>query len=470
MSEIQTFAQWVLPRLAAVRNEESIKQSCVLPFLQRVLGYDPTDPAEISPEHTLGHKTRADYAILRDGDPVAAVECKRPGGSGEDERLQLRTYFNAKRTVKLGVLTDGMTWEFFTDAENANLMDEQPFLSFRMDEVAQSGLDTASHQDLLALHKGIFAPDSLGEAARRRQHYRSILDELRTLVSAPSDTMVRALMANTGNGRRAITPVLREITQQAFEGFLQEEMTRRLKLPQSQTQTSGETAQPLPPPAAAATAPPLDDSFLDQVRLALAFACSGDKEIYDLLPSLQVDPRRRLTAVFWRSARSGRILAKADGEGGSRILVGSGNGQAAFATLDDAAPAAVAVLRGLLRDEEQDGTRFQLGRARVPVGARLVHREHPTHAATVASERLVRFGEQEMSLTAADRAVRETEGIANPSNRNATMFWLYEGETLAARWDRIRTGGSANSAPASTPPIDRAGEIDGAGNAAAPVS
>lgn len=100
-------------------NEESTKMFLVLPFLQ-FLGYNTSDPHEVYPEHHADfsdkYKNRVDFAILEDDVPVIAVECKTLNNSSKDDRGQLKSYFNAVKTVKMGVLTDGVKWEFFADS------------------------------------------------------------------------------------------------------------------------------------------------------------------------------------------------------------------------------------------------------------------------------------------------------------------------------------------------------------------
>lgn len=92
-------------------NEESTKLFLVLPFLS-FLGYDDRDPSEVAPEHGADfsdkYKNRVDYAILKLEEPIVAIECKSVGVELKDERGQLRSYFNAAQSVKMGILTDGL--------------------------------------------------------------------------------------------------------------------------------------------------------------------------------------------------------------------------------------------------------------------------------------------------------------------------------------------------------------------------
>lgn len=112
-------------------TEEATKTSLVLPFI-RALGYDFTDPTEVVPEYHAdvpGIKAeRADYAIMQDGQPIILFECKQVGAAlGDPHHSQLFRYFTSKR-VRIGVLTNGVVYEFYSDLDDKNVMDRKPFM------------------------------------------------------------------------------------------------------------------------------------------------------------------------------------------------------------------------------------------------------------------------------------------------------------------------------------------------------
>ena len=55
----------------------------------------------------------------------------------KDDRGQLRSYFNASPTVKLGVLTDGLKYEFYADSDKPNMMDDTAFLRVDLADIAR---------------------------------------------------------------------------------------------------------------------------------------------------------------------------------------------------------------------------------------------------------------------------------------------------------------------------------------------
>src|SRR5262245_21261111 len=135
-------AQLVVNRAPKVDNEAKTNAYLVQPFLT-ILGYDIGNPDEVSPEHHADfsdkYQNKVDYAILYNGVPVIAIESKRVGTAMKDHHGQLKSYFNACETIKLGILTDGLKYELYADSDKPNLMDETAFLRFNFAEIAKNG-------------------------------------------------------------------------------------------------------------------------------------------------------------------------------------------------------------------------------------------------------------------------------------------------------------------------------------------
>lgn len=89
-------AAMCVKRKISCTGEEACKQGMILPFIS-LLGYDIFDINEVNPEHPADfsdkYKNRVDYAIIKDGQPVIAIECKQ--NVEKTDRGQLKSYFNA---------------------------------------------------------------------------------------------------------------------------------------------------------------------------------------------------------------------------------------------------------------------------------------------------------------------------------------------------------------------------------------
>lgn len=112
-------------------NERATEWSLVAPMFT-ILGYDVSDPEQWAPQYkkSLGRGS-VDFALLGENRrPIILVEVKpakeRHLLKKQKKSRQLTRYFNWVQ-VKLGILTSGVEWLFFTDYNNPKFMDVEPF-------------------------------------------------------------------------------------------------------------------------------------------------------------------------------------------------------------------------------------------------------------------------------------------------------------------------------------------------------
>ena len=175
-------------------NEQATKQSLIGPLFS-VLGYDMTDPRECIPEFRVDFgKDRSfkpiDWAFQQNGRPIFFVEAKEVGKklAGYDE--QLADYFAKEPQAKLGILTNGVQWKFFTDYQHANVMDREAFVLW---DVIQD--ETPPIDFLTLLQKTQFNPQLLRTFAQRRFEQNLLLESLAKLLE-PSPEFIRLAIAN----------------------------------------------------------------------------------------------------------------------------------------------------------------------------------------------------------------------------------------------------------------------------------
>ena len=184
-------------------NEQATKQSLIGPFFT-MLGYDLTDPRECRPEYKVDFgKDRSskpiDWAFLTNGNCAFFVEAKEVGKklAGYDE--QLADYFAKDPHVKLGVLTNGAQWRFFTDVENSNLMDKEPFAKW--DVFA----DDPPFDVIKLIAKSGFNAENIRTYAKRRREQNLLVGELtRLLEPAPAFTRLAIEKIETRNLTQAV--------------------------------------------------------------------------------------------------------------------------------------------------------------------------------------------------------------------------------------------------------------------------
>jgi hypothetical protein len=233
--KIKAFAARMVTLAPLCTDEGSTKLFLILPFLN-FLGYDDRNPDEGCPEHSADflekYKIRVDFAILKEALPVIAIECKALGSSLKGESGQLRSYFNAARTVKLGIISDGMVYEFYADFLEPNMMDQNSFLMIDSREVAKGKIADSLEEGLKSLQKNNFDPKKIGAEAKRKLIFRNVTQQIAQLAEEPSETFVRMLLQNAGLshvGTMALSE-LRDVTRSAFREFVNLRVLQQLDI------------------------------------------------------------------------------------------------------------------------------------------------------------------------------------------------------------------------------------------------
>ncbi len=132
--QIASIAQVIARDYEILDNEEITKHSLVSPLV-RALGWNTADPREVRPEYPViidGSRRRADYVIQHESKPVIVIECKVAGHARTRSYVgQLASYFNAIAPA-LGILTDGIGYAFYADAQQPGSMDAHAFYELNL--------------------------------------------------------------------------------------------------------------------------------------------------------------------------------------------------------------------------------------------------------------------------------------------------------------------------------------------------
>ncbi len=234
---ILSHAKLAVGRAQKVDSEAGTNTSLVLPFLT-TLGYDVGNPDEVSPEHHADfsekYQNKVDYAILHNNVPVVAIESKKVGSTMKDDRGQLRSYFNACQTVKLGILTDGLKYEFYADSDKPNMMDDTAFLRFDLMDFTKDGtINDNTLGGIAAIRSGLFNPEDVGAEAKRKLLFESIVKMIKHYKDQPSDDFVRFVLSQPEVGGKItkltqkIVDANRDAVKSAMEAFVAQEALAR---------------------------------------------------------------------------------------------------------------------------------------------------------------------------------------------------------------------------------------------------
>ena len=129
----------VLESLLGRNLSESNTQSWLInPFLKS-LGYNTNEPGLVHHQFNADpndSKTgKVDYAILQNERPIIFIEAKKLHESLDSHVSQIRRYFNNVREVDFAILTNGNEYRFYTDLNHKNMLDDEPFLWFKLNDV-----------------------------------------------------------------------------------------------------------------------------------------------------------------------------------------------------------------------------------------------------------------------------------------------------------------------------------------------
>lgn len=227
--ELQALAARIPKLIDHLETEEATKNALVMPFIA-ALGYNVFDPTEVVPEFTADFGTKkgekVDYAIMRDGQPIMLFECKASRATlGDTHKSQLHRYFSVT-PVRIGILTNGVTYEFYSDLDASNVIDQRPFLVVDMLSLTPSAVT-----ELKRLTKAVYDQDAIISAAGELKYTREIRRLLEREFIEPSEDFFRFLMSQVYSGRltERVRTQFDPIVRRALRGFLTDQVNQRLQ-------------------------------------------------------------------------------------------------------------------------------------------------------------------------------------------------------------------------------------------------
>lgn len=211
-----------------IQTEEATKNALIMPFI-KLLGYDVFDPFEVNPEFVadIGIKKgeKVDYAIMKEGEPIIIIECKHHLEKLDPHNSQLFRYFHVCK-AKFGLLTNGLTYRFYTDLTDANKMDEKPFFEFNISEIKDAQIE-----ELKKFHKSYFDIENISNTASDLKY----TNELKTIITSelkdPTAVFVKHFASQVYQGKltEKILAQFTELVKRSSNQVLNDAITNRLK-------------------------------------------------------------------------------------------------------------------------------------------------------------------------------------------------------------------------------------------------
>ncbi|MGL4362199.1 MAG: type I restriction endonuclease [Cellulosilyticaceae bacterium] len=213
-----------------VETEEATKQSMILPFFQS-LGYDVFNPLEFIPEYTadVGIKKgeKVDYAILDDcQQPIILIEAKSCKEKLDKHDSQLFRYFGVS-SAKFAILTNGLSYKFYTDLNEPNKMDLQPFLSFDIDSINDRDLNSIEQ-----FVKSNLDVDSIMSVASELRDTELAKTAIKDLFENPSDEFIKMVLNSgvfEGQKNQKIIDKFKPIIKRAISQHINDKLSLKFK-------------------------------------------------------------------------------------------------------------------------------------------------------------------------------------------------------------------------------------------------
>ena len=231
-NKVKGLAERVATLKENIQTEEATKNAFIMPFIQ-ILGYDVFNPMEVIPEFTadIGIKKgeKVDYAILQNGNPIILIECKYWQENLDIHSSQLHRYFNATK-ARFGLLTNGLKYRFYTDLEEKNIMDAEPFLEFDIENINENFVN-----ELKKFQKEFFDIDKIIDSASGLKYSTAIKEILMQELSEPSEEFIRFFIKQIYTGKAItkkvldqFTEIVKKATNQAFKDIVNDRLKSAL--------------------------------------------------------------------------------------------------------------------------------------------------------------------------------------------------------------------------------------------------
>lgn len=226
--EIKEFVKDISGKLEHIDSEETTKIALILPLL-REMGYDTTNPMEVKAEYTadIGSKKgeKIDIAILVNGSEEILIECKSANQKLDLSHIsQLYRYYNITH-AHLGILTNGLTYYFFTDSKDKGKMDDKPFLEIDLTDL--SGKDI---QELEKFTKEKYNIGNIRARVDTLKYSTEIKKCINNEIEAPSEDFIKVIAKQVFDGvlTKKNRDMFKKIIQNTFKELINEKVEKRL--------------------------------------------------------------------------------------------------------------------------------------------------------------------------------------------------------------------------------------------------
>jgi len=213
----------------SISTEEATKNAFIMPMIS-ILGYDIFNPFEVVPEMdcdiTKKKGEKIDYAIMKGDEPIILIESKHCKQNLNLHETQLKKYFVASN-ARFGVLTNGIEYNFYTDLDKANIMDDKPFLVVNMLNLSDNDIE-----QLKKFHKSYYNEQEILSIAAQLQIMLAIKELIINDFQNPSHEFVRYFIREINKGKSTIKQIEQytPLVKKSISNYVNDVISERLNL------------------------------------------------------------------------------------------------------------------------------------------------------------------------------------------------------------------------------------------------
>lgn len=222
IDDLVSFIRELAARQKLDEYDEATTQQCLVLPVFRKLGWDDTDPKEVTTQYSVG-SGRCDYALSVSSDKKVLCEVKTPSENDLSKHERQLVNYAFERGAELAVLTNGVSWWFYLPMLKGP-WERRKF--FTVDIRSQSPEDAAERlEDFLGKGnvtngKAVSKAEELQRGREKKERIDETLpDAWRELVEGP-DEMLLNLLCGRVEKMCGFKPGIEQVT-----AFLKKEKT-----------------------------------------------------------------------------------------------------------------------------------------------------------------------------------------------------------------------------------------------------
>ena len=189
-------------------NESQTRDFLIEPFFNKILGYNPMDDYLHEYSIQVGKSTKkADMAITVSGSkPDILVECKPTNRDVSKDFGQLNEYCLYNKEIKIGILTNGVVYKFYSRSEDPNeILNKDPFFEFDLITYNDSDVEKLS-----SFFRKTINLSQILDSANETYFIDSFNSAFFNLLSEPSEDLIKLINHKMG-GKRTSTKIRNKI-------------------------------------------------------------------------------------------------------------------------------------------------------------------------------------------------------------------------------------------------------------------